>query len=237
MNLNQVHTTINMPMSKEERLIRLLHLFSPTLPTGTFSYSQGLEWAVEAGWVHDDSTLKKWISEIMSQSIAFVDIPIMNLMMVAIRNNNQLKLTQLCDLLIACRETSELRDEERNRGRALAKLLRDLNVGEAGKIEKTIERCQLAGFALATVKWNININEAATGYTWAWLENIIIAGVKIIPLGQTAGQQLLLKISTIIPETVRKGLQVKEPEVGSSCQAQALACCLHEKQYSRLYRS
>lgn len=224
-------------MDNHESLVRLLHLVSPTLPTGAFSYSQGLEWAVEAGWVHDGPSLRDWLTDLAGQSITFVDIPILGRMYSAVVNGQASELEEWCSMLLACRETSELREEEHTRGRALATLLQNLDVAGANRFGQTLRRSQLAGFAFAAVQWEIALRDAAMGYTWSWLENQILAGVKIIPLGQTEGQRLLLHLSTTLTETVDQGLHVKDKDIGAATPTLALACSLHENQYTRLYRS
>ncbi|MBU1138056.1 MAG: urease accessory protein UreF [Proteobacteria bacterium] len=224
-------------MDKEESLLHLLHLVSPTLPTGAFSYSQGLEWAVEAKWVHDGPTLQDWLSDLLGQSLAFVDIPILCRMITALHNETIQELEGWCSLLLACRETAELQQEEQLRGRALATLLQGLDIDRAKHLRKTLNRSQLAGFALAAVQWKIERRDAALGYTWAWLENQVLAGIKIIPLGQTEGQRLLLQLSAGIPEIVDRGMQLEDNDIGAASPALALASSLHENQYTRLYRS
>ncbi|MCF6289437.1 MAG: urease accessory protein UreF [Desulfobacterales bacterium] len=224
-------------MNRDNSLLRLLHLVSPTLPTGAFSYSQGLEWAVEAGWIDDGPSLGAWLADLAGQSLAFVDIAILGRMYRAIENEQQQELEQWCAMLLACRETAELRREEHTRGRALATLLQGLGVAGARRFGQSLRRSQLAGFALAAVRWDITLRDAALGYAWAWLENQILAGIKIIPLGQTEGQGLLLRLSADIAETVDQGLNIEDAEIGSANPALALACSLHENQYTRLYRS
>ncbi len=224
-------------MGKSEPLLRLLQLVSPTLPTGAFSYSQGLEWAVESDWIHDGPSLNNWLNDLLEQSIAFVDIPIFRRMYRAILDERFSGLEQSCSLLLACRETAELRLEEQTRGRALATLLQSLGLEGIDRWHPIIRQSQLAGFALAAVLWRIPLRDAALGYTWSWLENQVIAGVKIIPLGQTEGQRLLLQLSAGIGENVDLGLKVRDEDIGSASPALALACSLHENQYTRLYRS
>lgn len=218
-------------------LLRLLHLVSPTLPTGAFSYSQGLEWAVEAGWINDGSTLQEWLTDLTCQSMAFVDIPILRRMYAACEQQQQEDFEHWCSLLLACRESSELRQEEQNRGRAMASLLLSLGVPLAQSWNQPLNRCQLAGFALAAVSWKIGLRDAALGYMWSWLENQVLAGIKIIPLGQTEGQQILFRLGVLIAETVDQGLDIEDKDIGAASPALALACSRHENQYTRLYRS
>lgn len=221
----------------QSALIRLLQLVSPTLPTGAFSYSQGLEWAVAAGWVHDRHTLGEWLGDAMRAVVCRVDIPLLAGMHRASATANLAELDRLIDLLLACRESHELREEERQRGRALAVLLAGLGVLENGQWQAVLARSQLAGFAYAAQAWGIGLGEAALGYLWSWLENQVLAGVKIIPLGQTAGQILLLALGEKIGPAVTRGLLLTEDDIGSSSPALALAGCFHESQYTRLYRS
>ena len=221
----------------DNSLLRLLHLVSPTLPTGAFSYSQGLEWAVERGWVHDSHSLEAWLLDLAQRSMAYVDIPILTRMYRAIQNRDPEELEQWCDTLLACRESSELQEEEQTRGRALATLLKNLDLMEGTIPLTTLKRSQLAGYVLAAIQWKIDLKDAALGYVWTWLENQVITGIKIVPLGQTEGQQLLMLLSTEIPNIVHCGLQIPDTEIGAASPGFALACSMHETQYTRLYRS
>ncbi|MES9935708.1 MAG: urease accessory UreF family protein, partial [Sedimenticola sp.] len=93
------------------------------------------------------------------------------------------------------------------------------------------------GFAHAAHHWQVPLADAAAGYLWGWLENITLAGVKIIPLGQTAGQKIIAELTTAIPQTVATGMEIADEAIGASCTAQAIASSLHETQYTRIYRS
>lgn len=223
--------------SNRQALIRLLQLVSPTLPTGSFSYSQGLEWAVEAQWVHDAGSLEGWLSDAMQRSLARVDVPLLRLLYSACSDKDLKETKRCCRLLLACRESSEFRAEEVQRGKAMAILLAGLGLVADEQWKQTISLSQLAGFAFAASSWGIDLQAAAIGYVWAWLENQVITGVKIIPLGQTSGQQLLLKLGEGIEEIVTHALQRHEEEIGAASTALALAGCFHETQYTRLYRS
>ena len=215
---------------------RLFQLISPTLPTGSFSYSQGLEWAAWAGWVRDRDSLGEWLAEILEKTLRAVDLPLLARMYEACRKNDIEALDRWIDLLFACRENFELQEEERQRGRAMTALLDGLGMLDGGW-RAAVGRSQLAGFAFAAGNWRIALPDAAMGYLWAWLENQVLAGVKIIPLGQTAGQQLLLSLGEKLPAIAEAGLAATDEEIGGSSPALALACCLHESQYTRLYRS
>ena len=238
---------ITMPAVPDDKsgtttLVRLLHLVSPCLPTGGFAYSQGLEWAVEAAWVKDGKSLELWLKEILKKSMSCVDIPLFSRLYDACRTKNIDAFTRWSLMLLACRETRELRQEEKDRGRAMASILRSLDLDRSDAPEseswyKVVSTCQLAGFALAAANWKISIEDGATGYLWAWLENQVLAGVKIIPLGQTQGQQVLLRLSSRIKTAVERGMALNDDDIGSSLPALALASSCHETQYTRLFRS
>ncbi len=226
-----------MDTSMDRSLLRLLHLVSPNLPTGSFSYSQGLEWTVENGWIHDTESFTAWLLDLLHNSMGRVDIPLLKRIYQAIQSSDWELLGQHCDLLSACRESSEMQEEEQTRGRALATLMASLDLLEKGSPIQILKRSQLAGYVFMATRWNISLEDAATGYIWSWLENQVITGIKIIPLGQTQGQQLLTQLSDSIIDCVEQGFSCADDDIGAASPALALACSLHESQYSRLYRS
>jgi urease accessory protein len=217
--------------------LRLLQLVSPALPIGAFTYSQGLEWAVEAGWVTDESSLSDWLLGLAEGGLRHVDLPILVRQYQAVADRDWAGLAHWSHYLLACRETRELRDEEINRGRALVSLLADLGLLGGDLDRRPFALCQAAGFALAAVRWSIPRRQAALGYAWGWLENQVAAGVKLIPLGQTAGQRLTAELAERLPGIVDRALDLPEEEIGASAPALAIASSQHETQYTRLFRS
>ena len=139
--------------------------------------------------------------------------------------------------LIACRETMELRKEERQRGAALARLVPSLGIQISSHLAATVASCQLTGIALAASQWGIECQQLCRGYSWSWLENNVVAGVKLIPLGQTHGQQIMLELAEIIPAAVTKAMGADDEDIRSSTPAMAIASSRHETQYTRLFRS
>jgi urease accessory protein len=217
-------------------LHRLLQLVSPSLPVGAFTYSQGLEWAVERGWVDNEQTLESWIEALLRQPMARLEIPLLRRLYQAAATDDRPALARWTRELLASRETRELRQEERQRGRALASLLLDLGIINEAAVE-IARQSQLTGFALATVHWQIPLQSAALGQLWSWLENTTLTGIKLIPLGQTAGQRILARLGERLPELVQQGLSLSDAEIGAGCTAQLIASCRHETQYTRLFRS
>jgi urease accessory protein len=226
-------------------LLRLLQLVSPSLPVGAFAYSQGLEWAVEAGWIGDAADVEAWLGDQLHQAVARIDLPLLARMQAAAARRDAAAIATSIDHLLALRETAELRAEEANRGRALADLLVTLGLldaapagqGAAVGWKALLARSQLAGFGYAAAAWHIDPGDTLTGYAWAWLENLSLAAVKIVPLGQSQGQQLLARLAATIPLAVAIARGLGDDDIGAASPALAIASSRHETQYTRLYRS
>ena len=239
-----IHTAASMPTDRDQlppgqhlARLRLMQLVSPALPIGGFTYSQGLEYAVEAGWVNNLGSLQDWLLGLLDDSLAGVDIPLLARIYQACACSDPEAIGRWGAVLLASRETAELRREERQRARALVRLLDDLNMVEAGRWRDALQQCQAAPFALAALNWGIPLTETALGYAWSWLENMVAAAVKLVPLGQTDGQRVELILAEAIPGAVARGLQLQDDDLGGSAPAMALASSLHETQYTRLFRS
>jgi urease accessory protein len=217
--------------------LRLYQLISPSLPIGSFTYSQGLEWAIEAQWITDTPSLKHWLNSILEHSIVSLELPILLRLLSAFETSDEASVVRWTQWLLACRETAELRKEEQQRGAALARLLPSLGVSIPENIAMHVAKCQLTGFALAAHQWGINVHKLCYGYCWGWLENIVLAGVKLIPLGQTDGQKIMFELAEKIPSSVEKALSLKDFDIHSSTPALAIASSRHETQYTRLFRS
>jgi urease accessory protein len=218
-------------------LLRLLQLASPTLPVGAYAYSQGQEWAVGAGWIRDEATLASWLGDQLTHTLARVDLPLLARMHAAALAADDDALVRWSRQLIAFRETRELVADDCDRGRALARLLRDLEVAAA---RPWVERADVpfaALTAIAAAEWRLPVVATLHAYAWGWLENQVLAGVKLIPLGQVAGQRLLLALSARIPAVVDAALSYDDDDLGGSLPIVALASSLHETQYTRLFRS
>jgi urease accessory protein len=218
-------------------LVRLMQLISPTLPIGAFTYSQGLEYAIECGWVSDVESLEDWLSGLMQDGLSRLEVPLLKRACQACRDRDLQSLNKWGEYLLASRETSELRQEEINRARALTVLLQGLGVSYANEWQKVLKKSQLSAFALAATSWHISTEEAALGYVWGWLENQVAAGIKLVPLGQTDGQRVQMRLAESIPALVAEGLSLHDDEIGASAPAMAIASSLHETQYTRLFRS
>ena len=213
-------------------LARLLQLASPALPVGAYTYSQGLEWAVEAGTVKDEATALRWIADQLEWNLGRYEAPMLARMMAA----DEATLAELDAQYLASRETAELRAETLQMGHSLHKL-----IGELHEIAVPPSLTFCAVWASLAAKWNIAPNEALTAWLWSWAENQTMAALKAVPLGQAAGQRILLEIGSRIPALVERALQLDEDGYSNSLSnfapGFAIACARHETQYSRLFRS
>jgi urease accessory protein len=213
--------------------LRLLHLASPCLPVGAYAFSQGLEAAIELGWVENADGVQEWLALQLTQGLALVDLPLLFRMYRALEKED----VDACDrwnaTLLACRETSELRLGDTATGAALARLLPELGIA----VPAVREPAFLTLFTLAALRWQIPARNAALGYAWTWLENQVIAATKLLPLGQTQAQRLLSTLQQTIPDALAIAESLEDWQLGSSLPGLALASIHHETQYTRLFRS
>ncbi len=217
--------------------LRLMQLVSPALPVGGYTYSQGLEWAVEADQVTTEEDVSRWLEGLILDGLTWLELPVLREIYEAVQADEQGSVGHWADFLLACRETAELRQEEINRGRALATLLDDLGIEGVDRFRIAMDKSQMVGFALAAVQWKIPLFQAALGLGWSWLENQVSAAVKLVPLGQTAGQRIQLELAALVADAIPRALQVPVDEIGASAPAMAIASSHHETQYTRLFRS
>ncbi|TAN48544.1 MAG: urease accessory protein UreF [Betaproteobacteria bacterium] len=214
-----------------EVLGRLLQLASPALPVGAYSYSGGLEAAVEAGIVRDAASAERWIGDVLAHSVACMEAPVLLRLLSAFREGAPAQ--EWNDRLLASRETAELRAETVQMGYSLERLLTDLGVGATGVEEPAFP----TAFALAAAQWGIEANDALVTYLWAWIENQVMAALKAVPLGQTDGQRILLSLGGRLAGVAARAATLTDDELGNFAPGLALLSSRHETQYSRLFRS
>jgi urease accessory protein len=225
------------PLSPDPHaLLRLCHLVSPALPVGAYAYSQGLEFAVHAGWVHDEASALAWLRGVSARAIGTLDLPILARLYAAWTAGDAPAVLRWNAQLLASRETAELRAEDLHLGRSLARVLTELQLSEAQPwFEADVSFATL--FALAASRWHIALKDTLGGYLWTWTENQVLAAVRLVPLGQSAGQRLLHQLIEPMPALCDRAAQLTDDEIGNSAVSQTLAGSLHESQYSRLFRS
>ena len=216
---------------------KLLQLVSPALPVGAYSYSQGLEAAIEAGAVHDAASAARWIGDVAGLSVASLEAPIVLRLARAWKAADGPAVARWNGEFIASREAAELRAEALQMGYSLRRLLRELDVAGAAALDGYEELSYPAAFAFAAAAWNIDEREALGAYLFAWMENQVLAAVKTVPLGQTDGQRILAGLGERIAGLVDLASTLGDEELASFAPGYAIACARHETQYSRLYRS
>lgn len=224
-------------MPTDSALLRLLQLASPALPVGAYAYSQGLEYAVEAGWVSDETSTQAWIRGVLGDVLAWTDLPLLARLHVAWSMGDAALAEDWNARLYALRETAELRAEDHQLGSSLARVLHDLGIADAGDWLEMRPSCFATMFALAAVEWDIGSREAVLGYAWAWVENQVAAAIKLVPLGQAAGQRLLSALQPALAEVADVALAVEDEGVGRSMPGMVMASMKHARMYSRLFRS
>jgi urease accessory protein len=236
----QVTQATNIMTTTTERdLLRLMQLSSASLPVGGYSYSQGLEFAVEAGWIGNAEQTFDWCELLFENSIAVVDLPLLIRLADAVKSENRQKFIYWNATVLACRETSELCLTETAMGAALIRLLRQLEV-DLDYWQIILEGEQIsfiAAFALVANYWKINNDGLLVGYCWSWLENQVAAATKLVPLGQTAAQKLLIALGDNTHNIIVQAKMIDDRDIGASLPGLAMASAWHETQYSRLFRS
>lgn len=218
-------------------LLSLLRLTSSSLPIGSFAYSQGMEYAVERGWIADADTARDWIAGLLRHALRWQDLPLFARLYRAWQADDAVAVVRWNARVLAAREARELHAEEGNVGVALARLLADLGIARAAAAPGEHAPGYLAMFALACVEWRIPLSEAAGGLLWAWSQNQVAAAIKLVPLGQTAGQRILQELVALIPPVVQQALTVADDDIGYTAPGLALASARHEGQYTRLFLS
>jgi urease accessory protein len=223
-------------MNSPQALLRLLQLASPALPVGAYAYSQGLEYAVQEGWVRSEGEMLSWLRGVAGRGMATLELPLLLRLRGAWERADRAAVQRWNERLVAARATRESRAEDLQMGRSLLRILGDLGLQEARQMRETAAGYATA-FALAAARWEIGASETLYGYLWSWTENQVLAAVKLVPLGQSAGQRLLHGFAAEMPALIERACSTGDEHIGSSAVSQALASALHETQYSRLFRS
>ncbi|MBJ3813854.1 urease accessory protein UreF [Shimwellia pseudoproteus] len=217
--------------------LRLMQLASGSLPVGAFTWSQGLEWAVEAGWVTDVASFERWQRQQMAHSFFTVDLPLLARLYQACVAQDLAAARHWTQYLLACRETRELRDEERSRGAAFTRLIGQWAPDFPPGWQPLFARSQLCGMAWLAVHWQTGLSPMALSLGYSWIEGAVMAGVKLVPFGQQAAQRLILSLSDDFAAGMAEALACPDHRLGAATPLSAIASACHETQYSRLFRS
>ncbi|MDZ3827306.1 MULTISPECIES: urease accessory protein UreF [Pseudomonas] len=218
----------------------LLRLASPQLPIGGYSYSQGLEMAVENGRVNNPDSARRWISDQLLLNLARFEAPLLLAHCAAAAEQNWDELRQLCESHRASRETRELHLESRQMGYSLQQLLSglpELDTAAREFLDQCAEPHLALGWALAARAWGISAQDALAAWLWSWLENQLAVLMKTLPLGQQAAQRLTSELLPLLQQAQQDATRIHPEHIGSAAFGLSLACMAHERQYSRLFRS
>ncbi|MFB2837438.1 urease accessory protein UreF [Floridanema evergladense] len=219
-------------------LLHLLQITNTALPVGAYSYSEGLESLVETKVIHDQTTLKHWLEQELGYGAIRIEAAIMLRGYRATESGDLETLEYWNNWAIAARETAELREQSWQMGHALRRLWENLEPQLSREFSSLSQRTSFAiAFGIIAAHWKIDPSTAILGYLHSWATNLISASIRLIPLGQTTGQQLLSKLHNPIIESSREVFTLTDDDLSSCGWGLALASMTHEIQYSRLFRS
>ncbi|PTQ68282.1 urease accessory protein [Pseudomonas sp. GV071] len=218
----------------------LMRLASPQLPIGGYSYSQGLEMAVERAIVCDPDTAGRWIADQLLLNLARFEAPLLWAHCCAAVAGDWSSLSTLSEQHRASRETRELQQESRQMGYSLKQLLEGLpELDDEARcfLAEQNEPGLAVMWALAARAWQISAEDALAAWLWGWLENQLAVLMKTLPLGQQAAQRLTSQLLPLLQQAQAQAVHSAPEQRGSAPFGLALASMAHERQYSRLFRS
>ena len=219
--------------------IRLMQMTSQAFPIGGYSHSYGLEAAVESALVRDAASLQQWVTDVLSYSIGKYELPLLHQMSDAWAARDSVELGHLNERFLATRESAEIRSATVQTGFSMRSLLSvlpalpDFLYDTLRSMHEPSLPCVWSGAAAA---WAIPASDSAASYVWSWAENQVLVAMKTVPIGQSAGQRVLLQIGEHIAELTERPPSIYD--AGSNfAPGLAIQCARHETQYSRLFRS
>jgi urease accessory protein len=214
-------------------LLPLLWLASPALPVGGFSYSEGLEAAVDAELVTGEAQAAEWLAQQLHMTLARCDLVIVNRAVLAWHAADMSAVAQLDAWVLRTRETSEFRQQTTQMGRSLVEWLKSIRPEIAALAPMPLT--YPVAWSLAASSFGVDTRDALTAFAFGWAENMVQAAVRSVPLGQSAGQRILSRLAQEIPAAVDEAFNAAEPQAFSPMLA--ILSSRHENQYSRLFRS
>ena len=221
-------------------LAGLLQLASPALPVGAFSYSSGLEAAVEHGLVTDAASAQDWIRDGLRELVGRAELPLLKRFHAGWRAGHLQAVAGWNAWHLASRESAELRGETEQMGWSLVRLIDRLAWGSS-ECRAGLQALQPVGFpcayAFATAAIGTSFEAAATAFCFAWTANQVMAAIKSVPLGQTTGQKILFDLRSDISNAVTAGAAFDDDEIVSFAPQLGILSSRHAFQYSRIFRS
>jgi urease accessory protein len=233
-------TTMTDASAASGALYRLMAWLSPAYPVGAFSYSSGIEWAVESGDITDAETLKRWLTVVMKQGGGFCDAVFFVHAHRAASEDDAAKLLAVAELAAAFAPSKERHLETTAQGRAF------IDATRAAWGCAALDRLAQAwdgpvaypvAVGVTAAGHGIALEAALSAYLHAVVANLISAGVRLIPLGQTDGQRLLAAFEPVVGAIAVRAIAAPLDQVGGAAFRADMASMLHETQYTRLFRS
>ena len=224
-------------------LLSLLHLSDPTLPIGGYVHSAGLETYVQQGKVKDVTTARAFVTEMLSRNLLYTDAAFVSLAFDATEKNDTDYLLQLDEECTAVKLPAEIRQASQKLGIRLIKIFQPLCKNElADAYRILVEKKETSGnyciaFGLYAHALGLNKKEALTGFFYNAAAGFVTNCVKLIPLGQQDGQEILFSLFPIMQELAEKSLEPDKNLIGVCCTGFDIRCMQHEQLYSRLYMS
>lgn len=231
-------------------LVRLMWLSSPALPIGGFSYSEGLEAAIDRTELRTPAAVSAWLQDQLHLTLARSDLALVAQAILAWRARDLARVFALNDWVLQTRESSELRLQTEQMGRSMMDWLRNQHSGGApdaalaaldADVTTLSRHCDSptypVAFALAASTTGASVADCLSSYAFGWAENMVQAAVKAVPLGQNAGQRILANLANGITSAVADALAFDDNNRQAFAPMLAILCAQHENQYSRLFRS
>lgn len=228
-----------MDVMQSKAVLSLLQLASPSLPIGAYTYSQGLEAAIETGAVTDECSARAWIVEALTVVTHF-EAPVVWRLLRAFADRDAETVTHWTECFIAARDTAEFRAETIQMGYSLGKLVVDLELADEAMLSILARQEEVplpTAFACAAEALRVPHEVALLGILFSMIENQVLACVKSVPLGQVSGQRLLISLHPEIEAACQRAQQLNDDELSNWAPGLSLLSMQHEIQYSRIYRS
>ncbi|RYX90990.1 MAG: urease accessory protein UreF [Comamonadaceae bacterium] len=220
-------------------LLQLIWLASPALPVGGFSYSEGLEIAVDRAGVTSEEAATTWLTDQLHLTLVRGDLAVIAQAIPAWRTQDLPRVRELNDWVLQTRETSEMRQQAEQMGRSLLDWLRNHDGTDASHIVAcaAMQPTYPVAYALAASQTSAGVRDCLLAFTFGWAENMMQAALKSVPLGQSSGQRILARLSRDIPQAVEVAMQLPDGDRQAFSPMLAILSSQHETQYSRLFRS
>ncbi len=228
------------PETNATALLQLMQLASPALPVGGFSYSEGLEAAVDCGRVGNEAQAGDWLLDQLHLSLERADLAVVAAALPAWQRNELARIEALNQWVLLTRESAEFRQQAQQMGRSLAEWLKN----RATPDERVARLVALSpaptwpvAFALAAAQTGAAPRDVLLSFGFGWAENMVQAAMRAVPLGQSAAQRILARLIDALPAAVDRAAALDDGQRQAFTPMLAILSARHETQYSRLFRS